>query len=522
MRRISGFFLLIACVSGVALVHAASERTIRTDAGQLSGVTDASGVTSYKGIPFAAPPVGNLRWQAPHSVIHWQGVKKADHFGNACYQIENHSRLPWTEPFMEQGPVSEDCPYLNVWTAAKSPQERRPVMVWMYGGGFNEGAGSIAVYDGTELAKRGVVSVNMNYRVGPLGFLVHPELTKESEHGSSGNYGLLDQIAALHWVHDNIGAFGGDPDRVTIFGQSAGALSVYDLMQSPLAKGLFVRAISESGPGLLGRNALGGQATLVAREEAGARWAESKGAHSLAALRALSAADIFAPAGSGGPALPNSPVPDGWVLPTAATAPPPNQAPLIVGMVADDIGIAPAGSPQSATVAAYHAANEKKYGQMAGEFFKLYPVTSDADVIQMAKTATRDQSRVSIDVWSASQLKLSGKIYTYFFDRPEPWPEHPEFQAFHTSEVPYVFETLAKIERPWEPVDHQVADAVSSYWINFATSGDPNGKAVANWPAYNADQHTTMELGAKMGPMPVAATPERLKFQQSYLDQAAR
>ncbi len=159
---------------------------------------------------------------------------------------------------------------------------------------------------------------------------------------------------------------------------------------------------------------------------------------------------------------------------------------------------------------------------MAGEFFKLYPVTYDGDVIQMEKTATRDQSRVSIDVWSANQVKLSGKVYTYFFDRPEPWPEHPEFQAFHTSEVPYVFETLAKIERPWEPIDHQVADTVSSYWINFATSGDPNGKAVANWPAYNADQHATMELGAKMGPMPVAATPERLKFQRAYLDQAAR
>src|SRR5579864_3345797 len=245
--------VVAAIAAAVSLFSAVELNVVRTEDGPISGVTDSQGVTSYKGIPFAAPPVDNLRWRAPQPGAGWTGVRKVDHFGNACFQIQDHSRLPWTEVFMEQGPVSEDCLYLNVWTAAKTPSEGRPVMVFIYGGGFIEGSGSIAVYDGAHLASRGVVVVNMNYRVGPLGFLVYPELTKESEHGSSGNYGLLDQIAALQWVHDNIGAFGGDPDRVTIFGQSAGALSVYDLMQSPLAKGLFVRAIAESGPGLLGR-----------------------------------------------------------------------------------------------------------------------------------------------------------------------------------------------------------------------------------------------------------------------------
>ena len=291
--------LAVALVAlAVSFVYAAELNVVTTDAGQISGITDSQGVTSFKGVPFAAPPVGNLRWQAPQPVARWSGVRKADHFGNACYQNEAHSRLPWTEPFMEQGPVSEDCLYLNVWTAAKSPRDRRPVMVYIYGGGFNEGSGSVAVYDGTQLARRGVVVVNLNYRVGPLGFLVYPELSKESEHGVSGNYGLLDQIAALQWVQRNIAAFGGDPNRVMIFGQSAGAISVYDLTQSALAKGLFARAIAESGPGLLGGR-FAQQPTLAEREQAGVRWAESKGAHSLAELRALPPAGILQSVGRG-------------------------------------------------------------------------------------------------------------------------------------------------------------------------------------------------------------------------------
>ena len=302
---------IVAALSmAVSLFPAAEPIVVRTEAGPISGVTDSQGVTSYKGIPFAAPPVGSLRWQVPQPVTRWTGVRNADHFGNACFQIQDHSRLPWTEPFMEQGPVGEDCLYLNVWTAAKSFSERRPVMVFIYGGGFVEGSGSVAVYDGTNLAKRGVVVVNMNYRVGPLGFLVYPGLTKESAHGSSGNYGLLDQIAALQWVHKNIAAFGGDPDRVLIFGQSAGATSVYDLMQSPLAKGLFVRAIAESGRFLFA-SPNESQPNLSDREQLGFRWAESKGAHSLAELRALAPDVLFKPLDVGGPALSNQPVADG-------------------------------------------------------------------------------------------------------------------------------------------------------------------------------------------------------------------
>jgi para-nitrobenzyl esterase len=523
IRGCAVFAIFAVIASACPLLHAADPGVVRTDAGPVSGVIDSQGVTSYKGIPFAASPVGSLRWRAPQPVAHWSGVRKADHFGNACFQIKDYSRLPWTEPFMEQGPVSEDCLYLNVWTAAKSPSERRPVMVFLYGGGFVEGSGSVAVYDGTHLASRGIVAVNLNYRVGPLGFLVYPELTKESAHHSSGNYGLLDQIAALEWVHKNIAAFGGDPDRVMIFGQSAGASSVYDLMQSPLAKGLFTRAIVESGNRIFASPAAS-QPTLGDLEKIGIRWAESKGAHSLAELRALSPDVIFKAAVAGGPTLPTRPVEDGWVLPAPGSATLSSEVPIIVGMVADDMGVseAYAGPGQKFSMASYRDAAKKKYAEKADEFLKLYPVASDDGVAPMMRIAARDQARVAIDLWAPGQMKLSGVVYTYYFDRAIPWPEHPEFGAFHTSEVPYVFGNLELTRHPFEPVDQKVSDAVSSYWMNFAASGDPNGKSLVSWPAYATDAHKTMELGIKMGPMPIAATPERLAFQIAYLKRPPR
>ena len=292
-RRTARCLCLLALLLSTRPLNARLD-VVKVDTGSLSGRAATGGVTAYLGIPFAAPPVGDLRWRPPQPAAKWEGVRKADTFGTSCMQNQAGSRLPWTEEFMTQGAIGEDCLFLNVWTAAKSANARLPVMFWIYGGGFNEGSSSVAVYDGTELARKGVIVVSMNYRVGPLGFLAHPELTNESEHRSSGNYGLLDQIAALQWVNRNVAAFGGDPSQVTIFGQSAGAISVMHLMRSPLAKGLFVRAIAQSGPGLLGRNALGGGATLTDREAAGAKYIESKGAKTLAEMRALPAAGFFA------------------------------------------------------------------------------------------------------------------------------------------------------------------------------------------------------------------------------------
>jgi para-nitrobenzyl esterase len=486
-------------------------QTVKVQTGLLAGAAPVNGVTAFLGIPYAAPPVGDRRWKPPQPPAKWDGVRRADTFGTSCMQNQAGSRLPWTEEFMTQGPIGEDCLFLNVWTAARNPNARLPVMFWIYGGGFNEGSSSVAVYDGAALARKGVVVVTVNYRVGPLGFLTHPELTRESEHHSSGNYGILDQIAALQWVRDNIAAFGGDPNQVTIFGQSAGAISVASLMRSPLAKGLFIRAIAQSGPGLLGRNALGGNSTLSEREAAGLKYAESRGAKTLAELRALPAASFFTPSGGrGGAAAPGGVVRDGWVLTENEPA---RQVPLMVGFVADDIGVGGSGPGSAARpdAAAYRTEAARLYGDQASAFLKLYPVAGDAEVAAAQKSAARDRIRVSMDLWAEQQAAKSKRIYTYYFDRVIPWPAHPEFGAFHTSEVPYVFNTIGRIDRPWEPVDRSVAELMSSYWVNFARKGDPNGSGLPRWPAYEAGAHMTMQLGEHSGAMPVADG-EKMQF----------
>jgi len=506
----------VAALAAISLLLAAAADTtkkpVRIDTGLLSGLTDSTGVTAYLGIPFAAPPVGPLCWRPPQPPAHWDGIRPADHFGASCMQAEPGARLPWSEEFMTQGPVSEDCLFFNVWTSAKSTGEKQAVMFFIYGGGFTEGSGSVAVYRGSELAKKGVVVVTANYRVGALGFLVHPELTKESEHHSSGNYGLLDQIAGLQWVQRNIAAFGGDPNKVTIFGQSAGSLSVADLMRSPLAQGLFARAIAESGAGIFPERVVTGGMTFEQKEQRGVKFAESMGAHSLPELRAIPAAD-FAKPPAGGPGD-SSPVNDGWVLTADHPA---REVPLIVGMVSGDAAFAYGFGPQPApTVANYTAAAEKSYGDKAPIFLKLYPVASDADVPAAKKASQIDQSRITIDLWSAGQLKRSGAIYTYYFDHPIPWPAHPEFGAFHTSEVPYIFETLKVIDRPWTDVDWKLSAAISSYWSNFAKTGDPDGQNLPQWPAYAPGVHATMELGDHIGPIPVA-DPAKVDFFVPYL-----
>jgi len=469
-----GWFAAFAAVfiAGTVLTRAAVD-TVRTDVGTVIAGPAAGGVTAFLGVPFASPPLGDLRWRPPQPLVPRNAHWKADQFATSCMQNQPGSRLPWTEEFMTQGPIGEDCLYVNVWTPAKKADARLPIMFWIYGGAFNEGSSSIAVYNGAELAKKGVVVVTANYRVGPLGFLAHPELTKEA--GTSGNYGLLDQIAALRWVQKNIAGFGGDPRQVTIFGQSAGAMSVAALMRSPLAKGLFARAIAQSGPGLFGPNALGASSKLRDREASGVKFAQALGASSLAALRGLPATAFYGAAAApfvGG--LFN----DGVVLPEQ---PPSEQVPLMVGFVADDLGLGGSSAGSSATV----------------------------DTTPEQKAAARERARVAMHAWAASQLPASKKIYTYFFDRAIPWPDHPEFGAFHSSEIPYVFNTLTRLKRPWEPVDRRLADTISSYVVNFAKKGDPNGQGLPPWPAYDPASHTTMQLGARVGPMDLAE-PSRL------------
>jgi para-nitrobenzyl esterase len=471
----SGALLAAIAVVLLTLPTRAAMDAIRTDSGTVVG-TLKSGVTTFLGIPYAAPPVGNLRWRPPQPPRYRNSDWKADQFGTSCMQNQAGSRLPWTEEFMTQGPIGEDCLYLNVWTTAKNAAAKHPVMFWIYGGAFTEGSSSVAVYDGAELAKKGVVVVTANYRVGPLGFLAHPELTRESEHSSSGNYGLLDQIAALRWVQKNIAAFGGDPSQVTIFGQSAGAISVADLMRSPLAKGLFARAIAQSGPGLFGRNSFGAGATLREREALGVKYAEALGVQSLADLRALPAARFVGP---NAPATQTGPFNDGWVLTDSTPA---DQVPLMVGFVADDLGLnspAPPGAGPSTSLGARGTTPE-------------------------LKDAARERARVSMYLWAAEQVTASKRVYTYFFDRAIPWPEHPEFGAFHSGEIPYVFNSLDRLKRPWEAIDKRLSETISSYVTNFAKKGDPNGSGLPTWPAFDPARYTTMELGAQIGPMPLA------------------
>ena len=328
-----GCFCFLTILAFAPNRAAAVNGTVKVASGSLEGTTMTSGIRVFKGLPYAAPPVGDLRWRPPQPPAKWNGVRKADKFSDSCMQALTRSRNPWTKEFMVQNEASEDCLCLNVWTGAKAATEKRPVLVWMHGGGFNEGSGEIITYDGEELAKKGLIVVTINYRLGIFGFYTHPELTKESPQHASGNYGLLDCVAALEWVQKNIAAFGGDPSRVTIAGQSAGAMAVHALTASPLAKGLFHRAIAESGSGV-GRRTK----ELAASEQDGVKWAEAKGATSLQALRAKPAADLM-----GGARF--APVVDGWFLP-ADTAVifangKQNDVPMLTGLTADEGSSAP-------------------------------------------------------------------------------------------------------------------------------------------------------------------------------------
>ncbi|MBL8206232.1 MAG: carboxylesterase family protein [Blastocatellia bacterium] len=503
-----GCLILLAAFALGSNRVAAVNGVVKVENGSLEGTATAAGIRVFKGIPYAAPPVGDFRWRPPQPPAKWNGVRKADKFSDSCMQALRRTGFPWTKEFMVQNDASEDCLCLNVWTGAKTANEKRPVLVWIHGGAFYEGSGEIITYDGEELAKKGVVVVTINYRLGIFGFYTHPELTKESPNHSSGNYGLLDCVAALQWVQKNIAAFGGDPSRVTIAGQSAGAAAVHTLTASPLAKGLFHRAIAESGSSIARRTR-----DLSASEQDGVKWAETKGATSLKELRAKPAADLM-----GGTRF--GPVVDGWYLPADTAAifaqGKQNDVPMLTGLTADE------GS-SSATYGKIKAEDfakqaQQRFGAQADAFLKLYPSNDQTQSGLSQKQSARDQGLVSMYLWATERAKTSQtKAYTYYFTRGIPWPEHPEFAAFHTGDLPYFFANLKHLDRPWEAVDRKLSDAASSYWVNFAKTGNPNGKGLPNWPAFEAGQQTTMELGEKINPRPVAEK-EKLAFFTAYFE----
>jgi para-nitrobenzyl esterase len=510
-------FALCCCLSLLPALSASTrvvDNTARVESGLLEGVSSSvAGVRVFKGIPYAAPPVGELRWRPPQPPAKWEGARRADKFSDSCMQNLVRSRNPWTAEFMAQNEASEDCLCLNVWTAAKSAGERRPVFVWIHGGAFTEGSGEVAVYDGAELAKKGLVVVTINYRLGVFGFLAHPELTKESNQNASGNYGLLDVVAALEWTRKNIAAFGGDPQRVSIAGQSAGASSVHALTASPLAKGLFHRAIAESGSGV-GRRTR----SLPEAENDGLKFAESKGAHSIRELRAMSAKDLT------GGGMRFGPIVDGWFLPADVSAifaqGKQNDAPTLTGLTADE----GSASPNYGNLKAgdFKKQAQQRFGDLAETFLKLYPSDDDAQSGISQRQSAREQGMISMRLWAAERARTNkAKAWTYYFSRAIPWPEQPQYGAFHSSESPYVFGNLKLMNRPWEPIDRRLSETMMAYWVNFATAGDPNGKGLPQWLAFDAKNPITMELGEKTGTRPIADAARFELFEKFFARQGA-
>jgi para-nitrobenzyl esterase len=501
-KNISRFLLF----SLVLPLPAAITEPVRVEQGLLSGVAGASPeVRVFKGVPFAAPPVADLRWRAPKPAPKWTGTRNASEFSAICMQRRPNAAGIGPEP----RPMSEDCLYLNIYTTAKTAKDKLPVMVWIHGGALTAGAGSI--YDGEQLARKGVVVVTLNYRLGVFGFFAHPELSKESDRAASSNYGLLDQIAALQWVQKNIAAFGGDPKCVTIFGESAGSWSTNLLSASPLARSLFQRVIGESG------GQFEPMKTLPRAEQAGEKFG------SLIELRAKPAEALQAAIGAafvGAPGAYSGPVVDGWCLPedvyTIYSKGKQNDVPLLIGSNEDEGTMF---TPANVTLQSFKELAQRRFGSDAEAFLKLYPAESDSEAWKAQAASLRDQTfGWEMRTWARMQSKTGkSKVYLYFFSRVPPGPAAARMGSFHSAEIAYVFHNTHRPGRPWEETDHQLAETMSSHWVNFAKTGDPNGKGLPVWPAYDPNADLVMGFGEKVEVTPLPHKPA-LDFMDAYFE----
>lgn len=482
---------------------------MKTANGVVEGVTESSGIRAFKGIPFGQPPVGELRWKEPQPVKNWQGVRKTVKFGPRAMQRPIFGDMG----FRSDG-MSEDCLYLNVWTPAKASKEKLPVLVYFYGGGFMAGDGSEGRYDGESMATKGIVALTVNYRLGVFGFMAHPELTKESPHRSSGNYAYLDMAAALRWVQQNIAAFGGDPKRVTIAGESAGSIAVSGLMASPLSKGLINGAIGESG------SLLGGlpPVPLTSGEETGLAFAKAVGANSLAELRAMPADQLLEATGKPGAPRFSATV-DGYFFPKAPleiyTAGQQAHVPLLVGWNSEEMNARAILGQEQPTPENYANAVRKLYGDRAEEVLKLYPGSTEEQVLESATALAGDRFLAySTWKWADLQSKTGGgkPVYRYYYSRPRPAmvPEMgnaapglaggvvkstdanavkipPARGAVHSAEIEYAMGNLSKNKvYAWTPEDHKVSEVMQNFFANFIKTGNPNGAGLPNWPAINS------------------------------------
>jgi len=503
MKRIALTIIAALVVITAVFVHAMVPEQVRIDSGLVAGT--ASGqptVRVFKGIPFAAPPLGENRWKAPQPVAKWDGVRQADAFGAPCAAGAGGGRgggggrgaaAPGAAAQAAPAPAAppreparaEDCLYLNVWTSANSPNDRRPVMVWIYGGGFTGGSGGLAWYDGENLAAKGPVIVTFNYRLGSLGFFSHPELAKESGHNASGNYGMMDALAALQWVKKNISAFGGDPNNVTIAGESAGAIMIGAIVGSPQAKGLFHRAIAESG-GWMGLM-MGRMTSGETAQANGVKTMEALGAKTIAELRAKPMNELTG-LSAGGLVIDGYLIPEDISLTFASGRQ--NAVDVLTGSNKDEanFGVCGGGRGNATPITAetFKTNAQRRFGEAADEYVKLYGVTSDAEAQPAAHIACADEINWNMRQWAVAQAKAGKRAYTYFFTRIPTINGGPSPNgATHTAEISYAWNNpKGQANQTWNDVDTKLADTMSSYWVNFITKGDPNGNGLPRWPEF--------------------------------------
>jgi para-nitrobenzyl esterase len=484
------FFCLFSFFFFGVLIHPNGPfDVVKIQGGSIAGIANANGdIHIFKGIPFASPPVGTLRWKAPQPVEHWFGVKLCNQFGPSPMQGAPLPFSMWSQEFLiPKEPISEDCLYLNVWTGASAPKDKLPVVVWIYGGGFASGGSGVPIYDGEAMAKKGIIFVSINYRVGIFGFFAHAQLSKESEYHSSGNYGLLDQLAALKWVRNNIAQFGGDPQNVTIAGQSAGAMSVNCLVASPLAKNLFQKAIAESGASFTRQNN-----SLKFAETEGDKIMQSLNVNSIDAMRTISAEELLKNAkGQYAPTI------DGYFLPASIVDifnnGAQNKVPLLTGWNEEE-GLLRSPIKNAAD---YKNQIEETYSEDAPTLLKYYPAINDSEASKSQQNLSRDAFfGIQNYAWANMESEQGLPVYVYrFVRRPPATGEYKKFGTFHTAEVPYAYNNLAFVDRPWEPIDYQLANTMSSYWANFIKNGNPNQPGLPRWPSYQTNKKEIMLLG---------------------------
>lgn len=519
MRRVSLLVPVVCAVLGCAGVRAWSQgrkaTVVTTATGQLQGSSAGDGVSSYLGIPYAAPPVGDLRWKAPQPAVAWDGVRDATHYGHRCVQFGGFPDMR----FQDDGP-SEDCLTLNIWTPAKGKNDKLAVMVWIHGGGFVGGGSSEYRHDGTSLARHGVVVVTLNYRLGMLGFFTHPELAKESPHHTSGDYGLMDQAAAIAWVRDNIAAFGGDPKNITVFGESAGSFSVSMLMASPLSKDNLAKAIGESGAAFKNRTLPFEPADVREAKDAAAA-KKALGTDDIAELRAipaekLAAEKVFDKDVSFPPDI------DGYVMPDTLAnlyaAGKEAHIPLLAGWNADEVRGMITNAKVKPTPESFKAMAETTFGADAAGFLKAYPAGTDAEAERSAGDFASDRFLVySTWRWLDQQVATGeAPVYRYRLDLvPPPDKFHPAGSgAFHSDDIEYVFGTLdSRQEATWRPEDRALSEEMQTYWTNFAKKGDPNGKGLPKWPKYKGKDWDVMYLD-----QPSVAKPDAQRAHYLFLD----